>query len=64
MEKKNIVLSDEEINAIELQRNEIKAIEAFKSEYNALVNKTGYAWVVDTNSRLNNPLIGIAKVKV
>jgi hypothetical protein len=58
-----IVLSDEEKQLIETQRKGLEALEAFKEEYNALVQRTGFAWVVDTNSPLNNPKIGVAKIR-
>lgn len=57
-----IVLSDNEKNLIENSRREAEAVEVFKSAYKELVQRTGFAWVVDGNSPLNNPTLGVAKI--
>jgi hypothetical protein len=63
-ETKEIILSPEEKGAIEAQRRERELLEKFQAGYQALVNETGFGWVVDVNSPLNNPQLGITKVKI
>ncbi len=63
-ETKEIVLTPEESAAIEAQRQERELLEAFQAGYQKLVNETGFGWVVDVNSPLNNIQLGIAKVKL
>jgi len=62
--KKEIVLSDAEKNFIESQRIQGEKLETFKKEYTELVQKTGFAWIVDGNSPVNNIKLGIAKVNI
>jgi len=62
-EKKGIVLTKEEQDAIEAQRRDVELLSTFRTEYQALVEKTGFAWVVDANSQLNNIQLGIGKVQ-
>jgi thymidylate kinase len=59
---KEIILSDAEKHLIETQRLELDALETFRRGYEELVQKTGFAWVVDGNSPLNNIKLGIAKI--
>ena len=61
-ENKDIVLSPEETQAIEQQRLIALNLENFKNQYSELVNSTGFAWVIDGNSTLNNPQLGVARV--
>ena len=63
-ETKEIVLSAEETAVIEAQRKEKELLEKFQAGYQALVNETGFGWVVDGNSPLNNIQLGIGKVKL
>lgn len=58
-----IVLSDIEKQFIESQRKEVELFEVFKKEYSELVNKTGFSWMVDMNSPLNNIKLIIGKIK-
>lgn len=58
----SIVLSNEEKELIAAQRRDLENLESFKAEYNDLVNKYKFAWVVDGNSPLNSVKLGIAKV--
>ena len=58
-----IVLSDNEKQLIESSRRDLEVLEGFKTAYNELVQRTGFAWVVDTNSPINNPTIGVAKIR-
>jgi len=58
-----IVLSDNEKQLIEAQRREIESLEGFKTAYNELVQRTGFAWVVDVNTPINNPQLGVAKIR-
>ena len=57
----DIVLSDNEKQIIEVQRKEIKNLDDFKNSYNELVQRTGFTWVVDVNSTLQNPQLGISR---
>jgi hypothetical protein len=57
-----IVLSENEKQLIENSRRQMDAVEGFKRAYNELVQRTGFAWVVDGNSPINNPVLGVAKV--
>ena len=59
-----VVLTPEEEAILENRRKEMQKVESFKVEYGALVQKYGFAWVVDTNSPMNAPLLGIAKVTI
>jgi|VirMetMinimDraft_7_1064189.scaffolds.fasta_scaffold00224_21 hypothetical protein len=58
-----IVLSDVEKQQIENFRKESGQLESFKKEYESLVERTGFAWAVDTTSPLNNIKLGVAKVR-
>jgi len=62
--KKNeaITLTLEEQAAIEAQRQEVAKLEKFRTEYQKLVEETGFGWVVDINSPLNNIQLGIGRV--
>ena len=60
--EKKIVLSDVEKQFIESQRIDAEGLEVFRKEYGELVQRTGFAWVVDGNSPVNNIKLGIAKV--
>jgi hypothetical protein len=60
-EIKEIVLSPEETAAIEGQRRERELLAKFQTEYQALVDETGFGWVVDITSPLNNIQLGIGK---
>lgn len=60
--KEGLVLSKEEQHSIESQRVEVAKLEKFRTEYKKLVEETGFTWVVDANSQLNNIQLGIAKV--
>jgi cupin superfamily acireductone dioxygenase involved in methionine salvage len=57
-----IVLSDNEKQLIENSRRQMEAVEEFKAAYNELVQRTGFAWVVDGNSPINNPVLGVTRV--
>ena len=63
LEKKEtkIELTPEELVAIETQRKEIEKLNKFRDGYKKLVEETGFMWVVDANSPLNNIQLGIAK---
>lgn len=61
--KEEINLTPEEVAAIETQRMEVKNLEEFRVGYENLVKKTGFTWVVDSNSTLNNIQLGIARAK-
>tara|TARA_R110000796_G_scaffold252137_1_gene385309 strand:- start:10362 stop:10562 length:201 start_codon:yes stop_codon:yes gene_type:complete len=62
-EKKDIVLSEEEKQFIESQRNSERDLELFKKEYADLVNLRGFAWAVDGNAPINNPKLAIGRVQ-
>jgi len=57
-----IVLSKEEEQTIETQRKQVEKLEKFKIGYQKLVDETGFAWMVDINSPLNNIQLGIGRV--
>jgi len=54
-------LTPEELVAIEERRKFTENLEKFKNDYQKLVNETGFTWVVDANSQLNNIQLGIAR---
>jgi len=54
-------LTPEELVAIEERRKFTDNLEKNKNEYQKLVNETGFTWVVDANSQLNNIQLGIAR---
>lgn len=56
-----LVLTPQEEAAIEAQRAEVEKLRLFRDEYQKLVEQTGFMWVVDGNSPLNNIQLGIAK---
>lgn len=55
-------LSENEKAFIEAQRLEGQKLEAFRNGYQRLVQETGYAWVVDGQSPVANPKLGVVKV--
>jgi len=59
----NFVLSEEERNLVELQRQEFEILKKFKTGYQKLVNETGYFMVVDANSPVGNIKVAIAKAR-
>jgi hypothetical protein len=59
--EKDIVLTPEETAAIESQRKDIEYLEVFRVEYQALVERTGFTWVIDATSPLNNLQLGIGR---
>ena len=61
-ENKEMVLSADETQAIEQQRLISVNLENFKTQYSELVKTTGFAWVIDGNSTLNSPQLGIGRV--
>jgi len=62
-ESQEIKPTQEELMAIEVQRQDVEKLNVFRTEYKMLVEKTGFAWVVDANSQLNNIQLGIAKIQ-
>ena len=61
--KEEITLTPEEMVAIELQRKDVDNIKIFRAEYQSLVDRTGFAWIIDVNSPLNNLQLGISRAK-
>lgn len=61
-EKRGIELSDNERAFIEAQRQENAKLENFRQGYQKLVEETGFAWVVDAQSPIGAPKLGITKV--
>ena len=61
-EEKQVELTPEELAIIEGQRKEQELLLEFRESYEKLVEKTGFAWMVDGNSTLNNIQLGIGKV--
>jgi len=59
-----IVLTPEETAAIELQRKDVDNVRIFKEEYKALVERTGFVWVIDVSSPLNNLQLGIGRAQM
>jgi len=59
--EQEIKLTPEEMVAIEERRRFSEKLEKFKADYQFLVEETGFTWVVDANSQLNNIQLGIAK---
>lgn len=57
-----VTLTSEELAAVENLRKVNENLEGFKEKYKKLVEETGFAWVVDVNSPLNNIQLGIGKV--
>lgn len=62
IEEKVIELTENEKLLIESKRLEMAKLEEFKSGYQDLVEKTGFAWGVDLNSPLGQPKLGIVKI--
>lgn len=60
-EKGGIVLTQDELNAIEAKRQDDEKIKFFIDSYTELVKKTGYTLVIDGNSPLNNLRLGIGR---
>lgn len=58
-----IQLTEEEKKIIESQREAVSLLQEFRTSYEDLVKRTGYAWVVDGNSPLNDIKLGIAKIR-
>tara|TARA_R110000796_G_scaffold18980_2_gene57137 strand:- start:6944 stop:7165 length:222 start_codon:yes stop_codon:yes gene_type:complete len=59
----DIVLSDQEKQAIEANRKEVKLLTEFNQRFQQLVEETGYTLSIDGTSRVNDIKLTVVKVR-